>query len=63
MAIRLFNDPIQSVANAYGFGVIELRAICNSPEDYANPIEPAAVGGMKIAQAIATRFYDQTRRS
>ena len=26
---------------------------CNSPDDYANPIEPSVTGGAKIAQAIA----------
>ena len=33
--------------------VIELRAICSEPADYANPIEPSGHGGRKIAQAIA----------
>jgi hypothetical protein len=33
--------------------VIELRAVCSRPEDYANPIEPSSAGGEKIARAIA----------
>jgi hypothetical protein len=27
-------------------------SICNSPTDYANPIEPSAAGGAKIADVI-----------
>jgi hypothetical protein len=30
-----------------------LRLICNRDEDFANPIEPSALGGHKIAAAIA----------
>lgn len=33
--------------------MIELRALCTRPEDYANPIEPSSIGGEKIARAIA----------
>lgn len=33
--------------------MIELRAICREPCDYANPIEPSDEGGRKIARAIA----------
>jgi len=32
--------------------VIDLRVLFDSPEDYANPIEPAPAGGRKIARAI-----------
>ena len=32
--------------------VLDLRTVCNSPEDYANPIEPSSTGGAKIAEAI-----------
>jgi hypothetical protein len=34
--------------------VIELRAVCTQPRDYANPIEPSSEGGLKIARAIAS---------
>jgi hypothetical protein len=54
VALMLFNDTIYRVASALGAGVIELRAVCNQPEDYANPIEPSGEGGRKIARAIAT---------
>jgi hypothetical protein len=52
-ALALFNDAILRTAIAHRLPVIDLRAICASPEDYANPIEPSSVGGEKIARAIA----------
>jgi hypothetical protein len=53
-ALALFNDAILRVAIAHRLPVIDLRAICTDPEDYANPIEPSSVGGQKIARVIAT---------
>lgn len=52
-ALALFNDAILRVAIAHRLPVIDLRAICTKPDDYANPIEPSSVGGEKIARAIA----------
>ncbi|MGI9483051.1 MAG: SGNH/GDSL hydrolase family protein [Hyphomicrobiales bacterium] len=52
-ALCLFNDVIQREANARGFSILELRSLLNTPEDFANPIEPSAVGGDRIAKAIA----------
>lgn len=49
-----------------GLPVIGLRLICDQREDYANPIEPSAIGGEKIATAIArlvTGRNDMRRRS
>jgi hypothetical protein len=51
-ALALFNDVITRAAFRRGWPLIDLRLICNSPEDYANPIEPSVVGGDKIASAI-----------
>ncbi len=51
-AVAIFNDRIYSIANERHLAVIDLRRICNQPDDYANPIEPSGVGGYKIAQAI-----------
>ncbi len=51
-AVGVFNDIIYSTANENHLGVIDLRKICNQPRDYANPIEPSALGGKKIAAAI-----------
>src|SRR5262245_3094247 len=51
-ALMVFNDVILSVAIESRLSVIDLRAVCTNPEDYANPIEPSSVGGEKIARAI-----------
>jgi len=52
VALTVFNDVIIRVATEKHLKVIDLRFICASKKDYANPIEPSAVGGAKIAQAI-----------
>ena len=52
VALALFNDVIIRVATENRLKVIDLRFVCTGPEDYANPIEPSASGGAKIAQAI-----------
>ncbi|HWZ83086.1 MAG TPA: SGNH/GDSL hydrolase family protein [Terriglobales bacterium] len=51
-ALMVFNDVILRVAIEYGLSVIDLRFVCSSAADYANPIEPSSVGGEKIARAI-----------
>jgi hypothetical protein len=51
--LSVFNDAILRAAIARGLPVLELRLICDRVEDYANPIEPSAKGGAKIAAAIA----------
>jgi len=52
-AISLFDDVIQLEARRRSFKVLELRTLFTSPADYANPIEPSALGGAKLAQAIS----------
>ena len=52
-ALALFNDLITRAAFREALPVIDLRLICSEDEDYANPIEPSAKGGEKIAAAIA----------
>ena len=52
-ALSLFNDVITREAFRRGLPLVDLRLICDRPEDYANPIEPSAAGGDKIAAAIA----------
>ena len=44
------------IRNAFQAGVplIDLRLICNDEADYANPIEPSALGGAKIAAAVGS---------
>jgi lysophospholipase L1-like esterase len=51
-ALAVFNDAILRQAFRAGVPALDLRLICNSPADYANPIEPSARGGEKIARTI-----------
>jgi hypothetical protein len=52
-ALSVFNDAILRVAFEHSLDVIDLRLVCNEPQDYANPIEPSSRGGAKIADVIA----------
>src|SRR3984893_9343560 len=52
-ALTLLNDKITRQTFARGLTLIDLRLICNEDADFANPIEPSARGGAKIAQAIS----------
>lgn len=63
-ALSLFNDPIIRQAASRGVPVLDLRLICDSDADYANPIEPSARGGEKIAASIARLLstHDFARR-
>jgi hypothetical protein len=64
VALRMFNDVIVRAALAAGVDALELRDICTTPEDFANPIEPSGLGGKKIASAIAAVLDDtHLRRS
>jgi hypothetical protein len=51
-ALSVFNDCIIRAAFAYGLPLLDLRLTCTEEGDYANPIEPSALGGEKIARAI-----------
>lgn len=57
-ALTVFNDVIIRVGAENGLSVVDLRQICNRPEDYANPIEPSSVGGAKIANALVRLITD-----
>ena len=50
--LTVFNDAIIRVAIEHALAVIDLRSVCVTAEDYANPIEPSSVGGAKIARVI-----------
>jgi hypothetical protein len=50
--LTVFNDAIIRVAVEHSLPVIDLRAVCVTSDDYANPIEPSSVGGAKIARVI-----------
>ncbi|WP_262028880.1 SGNH/GDSL hydrolase family protein [Microvirga sp. Mcv34] len=52
-ALSIFNDVIMRECFARRLPLVDLRLICDEPDDYANPIEPSATGGDKIAAAIA----------
>ena len=52
-ALTVFNDCIVRAAFARGLPLLDLRLICAEETDYANAIEPSALGGEKIARAIA----------
>jgi hypothetical protein len=51
-ALTVFNDSIIRAAFTHGLPLLDLRLICTEEGDYANPIEPSARGGEKIARAI-----------
>jgi len=51
-ALTVFNDSIVRAAFAHDLPLLDLRLICTDEKDYANPIEPSARGGEKIARAI-----------
>jgi hypothetical protein len=53
IALAVINDVITEQAFKRGLTLIDLRLICTEAGDYANPIEPSARGGEKIAAAIA----------
>jgi len=61
--LTIFNECITREASAHGLALIDLRLICGSNEDLANPIEPSVIGGAKIARAIAAfaSEYDSTK--
>ena len=51
-ALTVFNDCIIRATLAHGLPLLDLRAVCTTDGDYADPIEPSARGGEKIARAI-----------
>jgi hypothetical protein len=60
-ALTLFNDVILRVAFEFRLSVIDLRSVCASPEDYANPIEPSSIGGAKIARCIVNSIQQDSK--
>jgi hypothetical protein len=52
MALAAFNEVILLEAIRAGIPVVDLRLVCDRPDDYANEIEPSTAGGAKIAAAI-----------
>ena len=52
VAVKVLRPEIAE-AFARDLTLIDLRLICESDSDFANPIEPSIAGGAKIARAIA----------
>jgi hypothetical protein len=57
-ALAVLNDAITREAFARDVALIDLRVLCDSDEDFANPIEPSVQGGAKIARAIGNWATD-----
>jgi hypothetical protein len=55
-ALCVFNDAIIRAAAAASMSIVDLRTVCDEPEDYANEIEPSGRGGEKIARAVLRRL-------
>ena len=53
-AETIFNDIITYEIFKRKIPLIDLRVLCDDDEDFANPIEPSCIGGMKIAKTINT---------
>lgn len=51
-AVAIMNDVIQQEARRRAFDVLEIRTLFDCKADYANPIEPSAIGGAKLALAM-----------
>ena len=56
--LTVFNDCIIRVAFGHRLPLLDLRLICTEERDYANPIEPSAQGGEKIARATVELVED-----
>jgi lysophospholipase L1-like esterase len=57
-ALAVFNDCIVRAAFAHALPLLDLRFVCKEDGDYADPIEPSAQGGEKVAGAIAGMLED-----
>jgi GDSL-like Lipase/Acylhydrolase family len=60
VALCAFNDVIIRTAMARSLRVIELRDVCTTSEDFANPLEPSIQGGARIAGAITSALLAGT---
>jgi lysophospholipase L1-like esterase len=52
-AVSIINDVIQQEGRRRSFDILELRTLFHDPADYANPIEPSAIGGAKLAKCMS----------
>lgn len=56
-ALTLLNDVITLEASRRRHPIVDLRAIFSEPADYANPIEPSARGGAKVAAVLGYMLH------
>ena len=52
VGLSVYNDIITKEAFQAGLPLIDLRVLCDEDQDFANPIEPSYIGGLKIANKI-----------
>jgi lysophospholipase L1-like esterase len=52
-AVSIIDDVIQREAHRRSFDILELRELFHDRADYANPIEPSAIGGAKLAKRMS----------
>ena len=52
-AVSILNDVIQQEGQCRSFDILELRTLFSDQADYANPIEPSAIGGAKLAKGVS----------
>lgn len=52
-AVSIIDDVIQQEAGRRSFDILELRTLFHDRADYANPIEPSALGGAKLAKCVS----------
>ncbi len=58
-ALALLNDIITREAGRRGLPLLDLRTLFDEDADFANPIEPSAQGGRKLALAILDAVRQQ----
>lgn len=60
-AISMFNQVMVAEAEKRGIAIIRLEEVCTDPADFSvfSPIEPSAIGGRKIVDAI-TNYLSNT---
>ncbi|XFA73421.1 hypothetical protein RYO59_001667 [Thermosynechococcaceae cyanobacterium Okahandja] len=59
-ALTFWNDVITSEALQRNLPMIDLRPMFNSPQDYANPIEPSVQGGQKLTDRIVALVFGES---
>ena len=57
-ALPIFNDIIFQEAVNFSLPIMDLRLIFNENTDYANPIEPSAIGGIKMTRILKKIAYE-----